>query len=149
MKVRLLSRVRLLATAWTAAHQAPPSMGFSIPGDKVVYCSNLWPFVSFHGQPIQDFGMIIYTQNATSGQFFDVCRSLNSWKYVSDYKVKENMLYHLKPVMQLTLRKPDLFILICIVLHIGRYKDYFIWKFYLYFFSEITHFLGTIYSILH
>ena len=29
MKVRSLSRVRLLATSWTAAYQAPPSMGFS------------------------------------------------------------------------------------------------------------------------
>ena len=29
MKVNSLSRVRLLATPWTAAHQAPPSMGFS------------------------------------------------------------------------------------------------------------------------
>ena len=29
MKVKLLSRVRLLATPWTVAHQAPPSMGFS------------------------------------------------------------------------------------------------------------------------
>ena len=28
-KVKSLSRVRLLATPWTAAHQAPPSMGFS------------------------------------------------------------------------------------------------------------------------
>ena len=28
-KVKWLSRVRLLATPWTAAHQAPPSMGFS------------------------------------------------------------------------------------------------------------------------
>ena len=28
-KVKLLSRVRLLATPWTAAHQAPLSMGFS------------------------------------------------------------------------------------------------------------------------
>ena len=28
-KVKLLSRVRLSATPWTAAHQAPPSMGFS------------------------------------------------------------------------------------------------------------------------
>ena len=27
--IQLLSRVRLLATPWTAAHQAPPSMGFS------------------------------------------------------------------------------------------------------------------------
>ena len=29
VKAKLLSRVRLLATPWTAAHQAPPSMGFS------------------------------------------------------------------------------------------------------------------------
>ena len=29
MKVKSLSRVRLVATPWTAAHQAPPSMGFS------------------------------------------------------------------------------------------------------------------------
>ena len=29
MKVKVLSRVRLLATPWTAAYQAPPSMGFS------------------------------------------------------------------------------------------------------------------------
>ena len=31
VKVKSLSRVRLLATPWTAAHQAPPSMGFSRP----------------------------------------------------------------------------------------------------------------------
>ena len=29
VKVKLLSRVRVLATPWTAVHQAPPSMGFS------------------------------------------------------------------------------------------------------------------------
>ena len=29
VKVNLLSRVRLFVTPWTAAHQAPPSMGFS------------------------------------------------------------------------------------------------------------------------
>ena len=29
VKVKLLSRARLLVTPWTAAHQAPPSMGFS------------------------------------------------------------------------------------------------------------------------
>ena len=29
VKVKSLSRVRLLATTWTAAHQAPPSVGFS------------------------------------------------------------------------------------------------------------------------
>ena len=30
VKVKLLSRVRLLATPWTAAYQPPPSMGFSM-----------------------------------------------------------------------------------------------------------------------
>ena len=29
MKVKSLSRVQLLATLWTAAYQAPPSMGFA------------------------------------------------------------------------------------------------------------------------
>ena len=29
MKVKLFSRVRLFATPWTVAYQAPPSMGFS------------------------------------------------------------------------------------------------------------------------
>ena len=29
VKVKSLSRVRLLATPWTAAYQAPPSMGFA------------------------------------------------------------------------------------------------------------------------
>ena len=29
VKVKSLSHVQVLATAWTAAHQAPPSMGFS------------------------------------------------------------------------------------------------------------------------
>ena len=36
-KVKSLSRVRLLATPWTAAHQAPPSMGFS----RQVYWSGM------------------------------------------------------------------------------------------------------------
>ena len=29
MKVKSLSHIQLLATPWTAAYQAPPSMGFS------------------------------------------------------------------------------------------------------------------------
>ena len=32
MKVKSLSRIRLLATPWTSAYQAPPSMGFSRQG---------------------------------------------------------------------------------------------------------------------
>ena len=46
VKVKSLSRVRLLATPWTAAYQAPPSMGFSrqeywggvpLPSPKQIY----------------------------------------------------------------------------------------------------------------
>ena len=41
MQVKLLSRVQLLVTPWTAAHQAPPSIGFS----RQEYWSGL-PFLS-------------------------------------------------------------------------------------------------------
>ena len=37
MKVKSLSCVHLLATPWTAAHQVPPSMGFS----RQEYCSGV------------------------------------------------------------------------------------------------------------
>ena len=49
VKVKLLSHVRLLATAWTAASQAPPSMGFSrqeywrgvpLPSPSWITCTN-------------------------------------------------------------------------------------------------------------
>ena len=62
VKVKSLSHVRFLATPWTAAHQAPPSMGFSrqeywsgvpLPSpppflDLVIYTSNLTSFYSYH-----------------------------------------------------------------------------------------------------
>ena len=38
VKVKSLSRVRLLATPWTAAYQAPPSMGFSRQKSTGVGC---------------------------------------------------------------------------------------------------------------
>ena len=61
MKGKSLSRVRLLATPWTAAHQASPSMGFSrqeywsgvpLPSPEVteawvqILSSALWPIDS-------------------------------------------------------------------------------------------------------
>ena len=51
MKVKLLSRVQLLATPWTAAYQAPPSMGFSrqeywsrVPLPSLPFRYNLNPY---------------------------------------------------------------------------------------------------------
>ena len=49
MKVKSLSRVRLLTTPWTAAYQAPPSMGFS----RQEYWSGL-PFTSPEDLPDPD-----------------------------------------------------------------------------------------------
>ena len=54
VKVKSLSRVRLLATPWTAAYQAPPSMGFSrqeywsgvpLPSPGYVYMYNWITFL--------------------------------------------------------------------------------------------------------
>ena len=48
VKVKSLSRARLLVTPWTAAHQAPPSMGFSrqeywsgVPSPSLVFTLDL------------------------------------------------------------------------------------------------------------
>ena len=49
VKVKLLSRVRLLATPWTAAYQAPPSMGFS----RQEYWSGV-PLPSPKGRPTRN-----------------------------------------------------------------------------------------------
>ena len=51
MKVKLLRHIHLLATPWTAAYQAPPSMGFSrqeywsgvpLPSPKVPLHATIW-----------------------------------------------------------------------------------------------------------
>ena len=54
VKVKLLSRVRLLATPWAAAYQAPPSMGFSrqeywsgvpLPSPWTFKCKSLFEYL--------------------------------------------------------------------------------------------------------
>ena len=57
VKVKSLSRVRLLTTPWTAAYQAPPSMGFSrqeywsglpLPSPNVYKYTHLYLYLSIH-----------------------------------------------------------------------------------------------------
>ena len=55
VKVKSLSHVRLFATPWTVAYQAPPSMGFS----RQEYWSGL-PFPSPHNSLLKD---IVVSQN--------------------------------------------------------------------------------------
>ena len=62
MKVKSLSCVRLLATPWTAAYQAPPSMGFSRQG----YWSGV-PFPSPGDLPDPEFEP---GSPALAGRFF-------------------------------------------------------------------------------
>ena len=52
VKVKLLSHVRLFRTPWTAAHQAPPSLGFSrqehwsgLPFPSPVHESETWKWI--------------------------------------------------------------------------------------------------------
>ena len=50
VKVKLLSRVWLFMTLWTAAYQAPPSMGFSRQDVYIIYktCSESWQFFKIY-----------------------------------------------------------------------------------------------------
>ena len=62
VKVKSLSRVRLLATPWTAAHQAPPSMGVSRQDywsgcHRLLWCNHyhhliLERFIALKGNPV-------------------------------------------------------------------------------------------------
>ena len=62
VKVKSLSRAQLLATPWTAAYQAPPSMGFSrqehwsgvpspSPGDAHMYAFLVFVYVGVYVIP--------------------------------------------------------------------------------------------------
>ena len=53
VKVKSLSRVRLLATPWTAAYQAPPSMGFS----RQEYWSGV-PLLSLYAPLMTDYILV-------------------------------------------------------------------------------------------
>ena len=68
MKVKSLSRVRLLATPWTAAHQAPPSMGLSLletRGWQIFFLNGKAVIIlSWQGHPVSvtvtnDYGYVL------------------------------------------------------------------------------------------
>ena len=63
VKVKSLSRVRLFVTPWTAAYQAPPSMGFSMQEywSGVPLPSPLWRLVGFNLllQELQNYNLLL------------------------------------------------------------------------------------------
>ena len=98
VKVKSLSRVRPLATTWTAAHQAPPSMGFSrqeywsgLPFPSPSECFND-PQILLKGQPYPLFGVkfvfksayIDLSKAAVNGGMKQDLNSLSrNWTWVS------------------------------------------------------------------
>ena len=90
MKAKLLSRVRLLATPWTAAHQAPPFMGLS----RQEYWSGL-PLPSPKGQLQKN---ILEFNNVKSSVF--ICEYIHIWAPLVAQMVKN------LPTMQETLFNP-------------------------------------------
>ena len=81
IKVKSLSHVRLCATPWTAAYQAPPSMGFSrqeywsgVPLPSLNSCSNLCPLSWWCYLTISSFCFQVFP---ASGSF------LMSWCFIS------------------------------------------------------------------
>ena len=76
VKVKLLSRVGLFATLWTAAYQAPPSMGF--------YRQECWsglPFPSPGDLPNQGMESV---SPALAGRFFTTEPPGKPFKYSTD-----------------------------------------------------------------
>ena len=82
VKVKSLSRVRLLATPWTAAHQAPPSMGFT----RQEYWSGL-PFPFPGNLPDSGIEPMFLASPALAGGFFTTCtwENQDNKKYVDIY----------------------------------------------------------------
>ena len=76
MKVKSLSRVQLLATPWTAAYQAPPSMGFS----RQEYWSGLpLPYAAGHSKKTKTKTHITTrTKQKNPHKFEAKCTSWNS-----------------------------------------------------------------------
>ena len=78
MKGKSLSRIRLLVTPWTAAYQAPPSMGFS----RQEYWS---------GVPLPSPCDLIDVGNLISGSSAFSKSSLYTWKFLVHVLVKANL----------------------------------------------------------
>ena len=95
VKGKSLSRVRLLATPWTAAHQAPPSMGFS----RQEYWSGV-PLPSLHTHTsvnIKSIMILIQWHNFNQKSLRKRCASiiLPNNKNICTF-TSRNMTYHLK-----------------------------------------------------
>ena len=91
MKVKSLSRVQLLATPWTAAYQAPPSMGFARQESPT---SGLY-FVHWVFPPAFDY-------NPTQGEHTYAGKILIIYMYIKCLEGAELMLLSLLMLIQVS-----------------------------------------------
>ena len=91
VKVKSLSRVRLLATPWTAAHQAPPSMGFSRKeywsGVPLLYYTNTnsWLSLIMFSLLVNLVWLLYLSQNQVSQiQIWILVKKLSNVQWVFD-----------------------------------------------------------------
>ena len=57
VKVKTLSRVWPLETPWTAAYQAPPSMGFSRQEGPIDYYEDFGPYAEWNEELLEGFAL--------------------------------------------------------------------------------------------
>ena len=84
VKVKSLSRVRLLATSWTAAHQAPLSMGFS--------SQEYWSGLLFPSQGIF-LTQGLNSSPAFAGEFFTIWATRETPRYLLDLLKEKKQVY--------------------------------------------------------
>ena len=111
MKVKSLSRVRLFTTPWTAAYQAPPSMGFS----RQEYWSGV-PSPSPENMPMFTLSLFLLKKKMASTPFF-VERYLECKQRVSKYWFGD---YLLMINIHLAFVSPAFSCLLCVALIIGE-----------------------------
>ena len=86
MKVKLLSSVRLLVTPWTAAYQAPPSMGFS----RQEYWNGVpLPSPTYYFYSILIFSFIIFGIYCLPAAT-EECKLLKGWYIFHSLDISDN-----------------------------------------------------------
>ena len=78
MKVKSLSCVRLLATPWTAAFQAPPSMGFS---RQEYHMANSWQERHTDGRTGQRGGEGETYGESNMDTYITICKIDSQWEF--------------------------------------------------------------------
>ena len=94
VKMKSFSRVGLIATPWSAAYQAPPSMGFS----RQEYWSGVpVPSPIYHSSKTQMFGTVLCWEGWPQISLLRMQNNRNPWKGIWPHQTKFYMHMFLDP----------------------------------------------------